>query len=159
MFGQIFMFLVSFYLIFTGVTDQNYLNIVLGIFASIETFSRLYQLKTGRSVLQMPCISITGCWLTKAKFARAHASKETDLLIHSQPKLSAVTRKLNERPRKTLEYETVVERFNSCVRPVGFTALTGHSLVYGRENVGLFFSRIRRNCFIQYIGISLNVKL
>jgi hypothetical protein len=50
MFGQIFMFLVSFYLIFTGVTDQNYLNIVLGTFAAIETFSRLYHLKTGRSL-------------------------------------------------------------------------------------------------------------
>ncbi|MBL4813760.1 MAG: IS30 family transposase, partial [Rhodobacteraceae bacterium] len=41
--------------------------------------------------------------------------KVTDSSIHSQAKLSAVARQLNERPRKTLGYETPAERFKACV--------------------------------------------
>ena len=33
----------------------------------------------------------------------------------SQAKLSAVARQLNERPRKTLQYQTPAENFNQCV--------------------------------------------
>ena len=43
----------------------------------------------------------------------------TNLSVHSQTKLNAVARQLNERPRKTLEFETPAQRFNACV------ALTG----------------------------------
>ena len=50
---------------------------------------------------------------------RQYFPKRTDLSIHSQAKLNAVARRLNERPRKTLEYETPAERFSACV------ALTG----------------------------------
>ncbi|MGA7749790.1 MAG: IS30 family transposase, partial [Gallionella sp.] len=39
--------------------------------------------------------------------------------VHSQAKLNAVARQLNERPRKTLAYETPADRFNACVASIG----------------------------------------
>lgn len=49
------------------------------------------------------------------RLLRQYFPKGTDIALHSQAKLNAVARQLNERPRKTLEYETPAERFNACV--------------------------------------------
>ena len=50
---------------------------------------------------------------------RQYFPKGADISVYSQAQLNAVARKLNERPRKTLNYETPAERFNQCVASTG----------------------------------------
>jgi IS30 family transposase len=50
---------------------------------------------------------------------RQYLPKGIDLSTYSQAKLNAIARRLNERPRKTLNYETPAERFHQSVASTG----------------------------------------
>jgi IS30 family transposase len=48
------------------------------------------------------------------RLLRQHFPRELDLSTYSQEKLDEVARQLNERPRKTLDYQTHAQRFAKC---------------------------------------------
>lgn len=53
------------------------------------------------------------------RLLRQYMPRGTDLALHSQAKLNAIARHLNERPRKTLLYQTPAEKFAECVAAIG----------------------------------------
>lgn len=52
------------------------------------------------------------------RLLRQYFPRGLDMSNYSQAKLSAVARQLNERPRKTLQYETPAEKFAQCVAAI-----------------------------------------
>ena len=50
---------------------------------------------------------------------RQYLPKGIDLSTYSQSKLNAIARRLNERPRKTLNFETPAQRFHESVASTG----------------------------------------
>lgn len=50
---------------------------------------------------------------------RQYLPKGIDLSIYSQEQLNDVARMLNQRPGKTLDYETPAQRFGQCVASTG----------------------------------------
>ena len=49
------------------------------------------------------------------RLLRQYFPRGLDLAGHSQAELNKVARQLNERPRKTLDFQSPAERFNQCV--------------------------------------------
>jgi IS30 family transposase len=53
------------------------------------------------------------------RLLRQYLPRQTDVAPYSQAALNKVARQLNQRPKKTLDFQTPAERFNACVASAG----------------------------------------
>ena len=53
------------------------------------------------------------------RLLRQYLPRGTDLSVHAQAKINAIVKQRNERPRKTLQYQTPAEKFAECVASTG----------------------------------------
>lgn len=61
---------------------------------------------------------------------RLYYPQETDLVLHSQIALNKIAQQLNQRPRKTLEYETPAERISAWAASIGRNGNTKKTVVW-----------------------------
>ncbi len=71
-------------------------------------------------LLPRPSIALAAQAPTRStnRLLRQYLPHGTDLSLHSQAKLTSIARQLNERPRKTLLYETPAQKFAQCVAAI-----------------------------------------